>query len=280
MIRPTVRALLPIGLLSICALAQTPSPQTLYRTSDVVFLGRLDALKDNGTLRIATFRIDHAVKGITSEKVVVETPKNSECHALEEQHSYVVYAQKHQGFLWLDPCAGTKLRTQGQEDLRFLHTVDPAISPSCDADHMRKLAKKTPIIVEAELIDTETTAAYKSADVNQLLTFHPWCGFVFSTEDAYYKVDRVLKGELNDTYFVGEHLICWDTLTVDGYNPELSSSLFVPGNKLLLFVKPATDRGVRPVPPPNKHAFLASDGDCSAVLADSAAAGFARESLR
>jgi len=47
---------------------------------------------------------------------------------------------------------------------------------------------------------------------------------------TYYDVLDVLKGQISDSKIAVEHVICWDTITVDGYSPGLSPELFREGN--------------------------------------------------
>jgi len=269
--------ILVVGIvLGACfALAQGASPEGLYLGADVVFVGRLQAVKPVAAGLSGTFEIEQSVKGIQSKKLTVGMPKESKCHALEENHSYLVYAQRQGDTVWIDPCAGTKLESMAESDLRYLHTINPSITERCNSRFLRELASQSPIIVEAEVVGTE-----ESMGVTSPLLLRPWCGLTWSTEDAFYKTVRVLKGDVPDVVFVAEHPICWDTVTVDGYVPELSPELFENGNNLLLFLKPVSRRMDKHLPVPFKLIYSDVDENCGAVMSNSEAAQSAIRELR
>jgi hypothetical protein len=109
--------------------------------------------------------------------------------------------------------------------------------------------------------------------------FRPCCGLVFTTEYAYYDVLDVLKGQISDPKIAVEHVICWDTVTVDGYYPRLSPELFREGNVLLLFLKKGSHRDDQ-APPPFRSGYEDVDENCGAVIANSNVAQGVVASLR
>ena len=91
---------------------------------------------------------------------------------------------------------------------------------------------------------------------------------MLTTEYAYYDLLDVVKGQIPDAKIAVEHVICWDTITVDGYAPRLSPELFHEGNVLLLFLKRdshRTDAALSPF----KSGYEDVDENCGAVIADS-----------
>lgn len=97
---------------------------------------------------------------------------------------------------------------------------------------------------------------------------------VASTEDAFYKITEVLKGDIPGPRITVEHLICWDTVTVDSYYPNLSPELFKEGNNLLLFLKAGSHGEREGHVPPREFplVFQNVDENCGAVKIDDEAA--------
>jgi hypothetical protein len=249
--------------------AQSSIAATLYATADVVFTGQLLKINPSPTGISAQFRIAQLIKGHTAtDKVLqIDVPAQSRCHALEEDHSYLVYGRRIGEALWLDPCEGSKLVSLAEADLRYIHTKNPKVSERCRAKHLAELAAKAPIVATAEVVGTED-----SLRTSPWLFFRPWCGLVFTTEDAYYRVRDILKGQLSDSKIVVEHPICWDTVTVDGYNPRLSPELFKEGNVLMLFLRAGSHQSNKEIPSPFQSVYEDLDENCGAVLADGEAA--------
>jgi hypothetical protein len=175
----------------------------------------------------------------------------------------------------VDPCEGSKLVSQAEADLRYIHTINPTISEQCSRGRLSQLAAKSPIVATAEVIGTED-----SFRANDAVLFRPWCGLTFSTEDAYYSIRDVVKGQISDSKIVVEHAICWDTITVDGYYPSLSPELFREGNVLLLFLKAGSHQSERQLRPPFESVYEDLDENCGAVMADDEAALSVAESVR
>ena len=252
------------------ALAQLGDPPAaLYASADTVFDGRLERIAPSPSGLTARFSVGRLIKGpaATNKELQVQIPAESRCHAFEENHRYLVYGRNIGDQLWVDPCAGSKLFSQAEPDLRYLHTINPKISEQCNRSRLKQLARSTPIVVKAKIVGTEDSMGTPAT------LFRPWCGLVFTTEYAYYDVLDVLKGQIPDSNIAVEHAICWDTITVDGYSPGLSLELFREGNVLLLFLKIGSHRtGDDQVPVPFRSGYEDVDENCGAVIADSDAA--------
>jgi len=191
-------------------------------------------------------------------------PAESRCHALEENHRYLVYGRKIADQLWVDPCEGSKLYSQAESDLRYIHTRNPKVSEQCNNLRLKRLAETSAIVATAKVVGTEDSMGPTSL-------FRPWCGLAFTTEYAYYEIVDIMKGQIPEARIAVEHVICWDTITVDSYTPQLSPNLFREGNILLLFLKRGSHRTDQ-VPPPFKPGYEGVDENCGAVIADSDAA--------
>jgi hypothetical protein len=238
----------------------------LYAGADVVFDGRLEKIAPSPSGLTARFSIAQLIKGqaATSKGVQVQIPAESYCHPLEEKHRYLVYGRNIADQLWVEPCEGSKLYSQAESDLRYIHTIDPNVSEQCDRTRLKRLARTSAIVATAKVVGTEDS-------MGPTPLFRPWCGLMFTTEYAYYDILSVMKGQIPDSKIAVEHVICWDTITVDGYSPTLSSELFREGNVLLLFLKRDSHR-TDPAQPPFKSGYEDVDENCGAVNAVSDAA--------
>ncbi len=249
------------------ALSQVSNtPAALYASADLVFDGLLEKIDPVPSGFAARFSVTQLIKGqiATSKGVLVQLPAQSRCHAFEENHRYLVYGRKIADQLWVDPCEGSKLYSQADPDLRYIHTINPKVREQCNQIRLKRLASASDIVTTAKVVGTEEAMGLTSL-------FRPWCGLVFTTEYAYYDVLDVVKGQIPDAKIAVEHVICWDTITVDGYTPGLSPELFREGNVLLLFLKRESHRTDAPQPP-FKSGYEDVDENCGAVIADSDAA--------
>jgi|SRR5215469_3139803 len=242
------------------------APAALYVGADVVVDGRVEKIVPSPTGLTARFAITQLIKGQapTSKGVQVQIPAESRCHALEENHRYLVYGRKIGDQLWVDPCEGTKLYSQAESDLRYIHTITPKVSEQCSRVRLNQLARTSAIVATAKVVGTEDSMGPPPL-------FRQWCGLVFTTEYAYYEVLDVMKGQIPDSKIAVEHVICWDTITVGGYSPSLSPELFREGNVLLLFLKRDSHRTDQ-AQPPFKSGYDDVDENCGAVVSDSDAA--------
>ena len=90
----------------------------------------------------------------------------------------------------------------------------------------------------------------------------------------------MLKGEVSAPNIAVEHVICWDTVTVGGYSPELSPELFKKGNSLLLFLNAGSHQPDRQRPMPFLSVYEDTDENCGAVEAEDEVALSIAESIR
>lgn len=271
-------AILPmlISVLAGIAIAQSgDDPASVYARADVVFTGRLERLTSSPRSLSALFEVDQRIKGQTGTKkyLLVQLLIQRDCHAFEENHSYLIYGQRISDQLWVNPCEGSKLISLAEGDLRYIHSVNPEVSERCNRDHLAKIARNSRVIVTAELVNTED-------DIASPALFRPWCGLTFTTEDAYYRVIQVLKGDVNSPNIAVEHTICWDTVTVGGYSPALSPDLFQKGNTLLLFLNPISSRPDKRRPVEFQSVYMDMDENCGAVRADDEVAMSIAEAIR
>lgn len=265
-----------LGVLFSAALLVGPAfsqsrddPAAYFTAADIVFDGRLEKIAPSPAGKTSSFSVMAVFKGKENAAKVLEAqmPGESRCHRLEVEHRYLVYARKVGDQLWVDPCQGSKLLSQAEPDLSYIHTVNSKVSQQCSAAKLKQLAKRSPIVVTATVVGTEDSLNTPA----QALFYRPWCGIVFSTESAYYDIQEAMKGQIPGTRIAVEHLICWDTITVDGYYPRLSPELFREGNVLLLFLREESIRS-DPVLPPFTSGYVDVDENCGAVMADGDAA--------
>jgi hypothetical protein len=254
---------------------QSDDPAALYEAADIAFTGQVEKISPSPSGLSASFEIMSRVKGRTGAGKHLQAllPTQSRCHALEENHSYLVYGREIGDQLWVDPCDGTKLISLAEADLRYIHSLNPEISEQCNRNRLAKLAKSSRIVATAEVVGTEDS--FGSSPL-----FRPWCGLVFTTEDAYYRVVEVLKGDIDESRITVEHPICWDTVTIDGYSSSLSPELFKDGNILLLFLNQGSHREGRRGPPSFSSVYEDTDENCGAVKADYGAAASIADSIR
>jgi hypothetical protein len=167
------------------------APSALYAGADVVFDGRLEKIGPSPSGLKARFSVTQLIKGqaATGTGVQVQVPAHNRCHALEENHRYLVYGRKIDDQLWVDPCEGSKLYSQAESDLRYIHTINPRVSEQCNRTRLKRLAKTSPLVVTAKVVGTEDSMGSSTL-------FRPWCGITFTTEYAYYEILDVLTRKL------------------------------------------------------------------------------------
>lgn len=250
-------------------------PASLYASADIVFTGRVEKVWPSPSGLGARFEIMNRIKGKAGIKKDLQAffPAQSRCHAIEENHSYLIYGRKMGDHLWVDPCEGSKLLSLAEPDLRYIHSIDPKISEQCNRNRLTQLAKSSRIVATADVVGTEDS-------VGNSPLFRPWCGLTFTTEDVYYRVREVLKGEISAPRMTVEHPICWDTVTVGGYSHALSPELFNEGNVLLLFLKQGSHQEGRQGSPSFLSVYADTDENCGAVKADDEAASSVANSIR
>lgn len=200
------------------ALAQSSvAPASLYAAADVIFTARLVRLSISPSGSVAHFEVSEFIKGTARKQKYLRAQVSiqGDCHAFEENHRYLIYGRRIGDQLWINPCEGSKLISLAEPDLKYIHSVNSKVSEQCNQSRLAKIARSSRIVVTAEVVGTEDTMGSPTF-------FRPWCGLAFTTEDAYYRVTEVLKGEVSDPNIAVEHVICWDTITVGGYSPALS----------------------------------------------------------
>ena len=133
------------------------APSALYAGADVVFDGRLEKIGPSPSGLTARFSVTQVIKGqaATGTGVQVQVPAHSRCHALEENHRYLVYGRKIDDQLWVDPCEGSKLYSQAESDLRYINTINPKVSEQCNGIRLKRLAKTSAIVATAKVVGTE-----------------------------------------------------------------------------------------------------------------------------
>ena len=265
-----------VSLMRSKALAEGgDDPASLYARADIVFTGRLEKLSLSPSGLNVRFEVAQRIKGKTGANKYLRAllPIESDCHALEENHTYLVYGRRIGNQLWIDPCEGSKLMSLAERDLRYIHSVDPEVSEQCNRSRLAQIARDSQIVVTAEVMGTEDTLGSPPF-------FRPWCGLAFTTEDAYYRVIEVFKGEVSAPNIAVEHVICWDTVTVGGYSPTLSPELFKQGNVLLLFLNAGSHQPDRQRPLPFLSAYEDTDENCGAVEANDQVALSIAEAMR
>src|SRR5437588_255231 len=140
------------------------APAALYAGADVVFDGRLEKIAPSPSGLTARFSVTQGIKGpaATSNGVQVQIPAESRCHALEENHRYLVYGRIIADQLWVDPCEGSKLYSQAESDLRYVHTVNPKVSEQCNHTRLKRLARTRAIVATAKIAGTEESIGLTS----------------------------------------------------------------------------------------------------------------------
>jgi len=162
-----------VVVIASSVLAQSEEePANLYANADVVFTGRVASIEQGLGGPSVSFAIDDRIKGVSNELKTLNAgvPTETRCHKFEENHSYLVYGRRVGDAVVADPCEGSKLISQAEKDLRYIHTVDPKVSEKCSRKNLRALARKSPVIVTAEVIGTQDTVG------NSPLQVGIWCG--------------------------------------------------------------------------------------------------------
>jgi hypothetical protein len=87
------------------------------------------------------------------------------------------------------------------------------------------MVRDAKVIVAAEVIDIGEAPGV-------------WSGYFLSVQRVKYEVKEVLKGDLAQRRICVGHYVVHNNLTADKTYPRLSSTIFVKGNKLVLFLAP------------------------------------------
>jgi hypothetical protein len=233
-----------------------------YARAHSVFVGVLEGLDSPPDGSGAVFRVSKPIKGLAKgeHRLQVRTPVNSECGTYSEENVYLVYARRIEGELWADPCEGTKHISLAEPDLRYIHTVNAKVWPTCSPKRLRELAGRAEVIAKAEVVSIAP------------VIMNCWSGIAICTARVAYDVRQVFKGRIGYKRILVEHLLLKNSLTGDIDNPRLSPTLFREGNVLLLFLGSANTSRY-----PNRAELVAKgvgyvnlDEDCGAVMADEA----------
>src|SRR5262245_48078989 len=94
-----------------------------------------------------------------------------------------------------------------------------------DEQRVERIARDTKVIVAAEVIDIGEAPGV-------------WSGIVLSVQRVKYEVKEVLKGDLAQGLICVGHYVVHNSLTAEKTYPRLSSTIFVKGNRLVLFLAP------------------------------------------
>jgi outer membrane protein assembly factor BamB len=69
-----------------------------------------------------------------------------------------------------------------------------------------------------------------------------WSGYLPAYQTVHYKVEKVLKGQLNAAEIAVEHIVVWGSKTAQSWDtPGLSTVLFAVGSKLIAFAQKSQD---------------------------------------
>jgi hypothetical protein len=251
-----------------------------YENADIVFTGVVESINVVGFPEsietTAIFEVLRPIKGnlVSNRKLTVNLTIDGHCDRFQVRHSYLVYGRVVGAELSADPCGDSKLISQAERDLRYIHSINPLVSEQCSEKRLSQLAGHSSIVAIAEVIGTEDSLGTTTS------LFRPWCGISLTTEDAYYHVREVLKGHIADSKIVVEYPICWDTITVDGYHSTLSPELFKEGNALLLFLNKGSHKEGRIGSPSFPSLYMNMDENCGAINADDKASIGVADSIR
>src|SRR5690349_23159852 len=81
---------------------QRDDPAAIYGAADLVFTGRVEKISPSPGGLSASFEVVSRIKGRIGNAKHLQTflPIDTRCHALEENHSYLVYAREIGDQLW------------------------------------------------------------------------------------------------------------------------------------------------------------------------------------
>ena len=149
-----------LSFLGSRALAQSgDDPASLYAGADIIFTGRVEKLSASPSGLNARFEVVQRIKGRAGTKKYLraQLPIQSDCHALEENHTYLIYGRRIGDQLWIYPCDGSKLISLAERDLRYIHSVNPEVSEQCNRKRLAQNARNSHTVITAEVMGTEDT---------------------------------------------------------------------------------------------------------------------------
>jgi hypothetical protein len=94
-----------------------------------------------------------------------------------------------------------------------------------DEQRVERMVRDAKVIVAADVIDIGEAPG-------------GWSGYFLSVQRVKYEVKEVLKGVLAQGRICVGHYVAHNSLTADKTYPRLSSTIFVKGNRLVLFLAP------------------------------------------
>ncbi len=128
---------------------------------------------------------------------------------------------------------------------------------------VERIVRDAKIIVAAEVIDIGEAPGV-------------WSGYFLSVQRVKYEVKEVLKGDLTQGRICVGHYVVHNSLTADKTYPRLSSTIFVKGNRLVLFLTPDPHPGKgyfekpsrKPMCGADETSFLVPEVNYGALLAE------------
>ena len=128
----------------------------------------------------------------------------------------------------------------------------------CQEEQIQRLAEKSELIVVAEIIEVQSPP----------FLFDVWSGPVTVIQRVQYRVEKVLKGNLNEGEINVGHYLVRNSLTADTQRARLSPNLFKKGNELVLFLKEDNQTNSSGMALSGNQTYLSFDENCGAILKD------------
>ena len=128
-------------------------------------------------------------------------------------------------------------------------------------------AKHSEVVVAAEVVSVDRSPGY-------------WSGVLASVQHVRYRVLETLKGNVQHTDIDAGHYVVANSLTADRKMAQLSTTLFKPGNHVVLMLSRERGHGCRlDDAPDGVEAFCSPDENTGATLASPSLIRKLRESL-
>lgn len=154
--------------------------------------------------------------------------------------------------------------------MKLLLTVALLFIPtlvSSDDDALIKVAKNSEVVVVAEVV-----TVHRSPGI--------WSGLVASVQHVRYKVLETMKGNVQRFDIDVGHYVVANSLTADRKVPQLSPTLFKPGNRVVLMLSRERGHGCKLDDVPDGiEAFCSPYENRGATLASASLVRTLRESL-
>ncbi len=150
--------------------------------------------------------------------------------------------------------------------LAIVLVFTPALA-SRDDNALIEAAKYSEVVVIAEVVKVDASPGY-------------WSGVVASVQHVRYRVLETLKGKVRRADIDAGHYVVANSLTADQKVPQLSSTLFKPGNHVVLMLNRERGHGCRlDQVPDGIEAFCSPNENTGATLAFPSLIRKLRESL-